>query len=467
MEVSDKQSVFLSRPFIKNYRWAIIFLGACLGGITWRIRGDSALGGSFGMFFVGLVFLLFIALLIPHEGKFTPGLLGVLLVFIGWTTSGYGTFIGQLSGRFYLVGESSYDLAIPAYNGWVWLFLTGFCWVGLFAMIIGMLFSPKSYQIRDIIVGFIIYLIIEYIGKLFIGHLLVPLISPETTTFFAQSIPDPESSPWLLYLQLFFDRSSLNAIPGGRNYGTEVDNVAASIAVLGLVFYLLLMKKDSFAAKMTFVISLIFGLGMMLAAIWQFLGAGGLYTEGVGYAFTPPEWLRIGRWSLWEFTTGFLSLGGTTYVLIHHVIKMNMEEFRSLKPIIPPHVDRWIYFIGFIVLGIAAFFQLITNRFQDALQGVVFEGINYVLMGIGIILTAVVTGRKLFGKTQSEIYWPTERMLWRDLSLILLISVPVYLFLHAYGIIFITRAVHYFILVAAIYSGGFLGIWQKKDSRLQ
>jgi hypothetical protein len=296
----------------------IIPLAFCLGGIGWRLRGDGSLGGMFGMFFVGALFSLLFFGIWNKNPRFSLGTVSFLGILLALTTHGYGTFIGQLTGRFASSGSgTSFEIAVPVYYGWMWLLITGLSWAPLFAGMLGLLFSSKAFTFRDIIIMVIVYGIVYGLGILALSHLLIPIISPISTTFFQESITNLGETPWSIYIKNLINTAELEPIPGGRNYVSQITNLSGVLGLLGIILWLGLIKKNAQATKIAMVISVIFGFSMTIAGIWQFIGRGGVYTIGVGAAFTPPEWIRLDGWGLWEFFTGSIACGLTVMYLRH------------------------------------------------------------------------------------------------------------------------------------------------------
>jgi hypothetical protein len=435
----------------KKNRVLLILLAACVGGITWRMRGDGALGGVTGMLFVGLFFTLLCGLVLPLQGKLSPGILAVLGILMAVTAKGYGTFIWQLNGRFFPLTSTGSDIPVPGIYGWFWLFITGFGWVALFATVFGMVLSSKPYRGKDLVVVILVFYLFFYLMKLTLAPISVPLLAPITTEIFRSAVGDLGLTPWQFTWQHFFDAAAYVPIEGGRNYEAQITNLSAVLAAIFLSLFLWIRYRDGRAARTAFMVNLIFGIGMMAAAVFQFLGRGGLYVDGTPQ-FVPPEWFRQSAWSFWEFFTGFLSISGT-FAFMFHELKTPITPENSMSPLFGAKAESFLWRFGYL-LGLFGFSfgQLLGGRIALVTDS---DMVGYLVQALCVIITGgciILTNRR---KLPLPAFSSHEYAFWA-IFILLPISTVIYFFLHSYGGVFLTRAVHVAVAAAFFLSIGIL-----------
>ncbi len=338
----------------------IAFTGALLLGAIWRMRGSGGFGSFWGMLAVACVYCFFLYLLFGEAQKITWGLFGVLVLAMAVTVDGWGTIVGQVTGRLHSWGPgdaAAYDVAVNPIMGWVWLIIIGLGWLPLFAFLIAQIFSEKSYSFKEFLVLTAIFYLVLYLGELVFSHLLIPLISPDAYALYANSLVD--ATPWQDYLLNFKNQSYYETIAGGRNYAAMVSNLSKAIGALAIGLWVALKHKDAKTTKLYFGIIIIFGLSMSASNIFQFLGRGCLYDFAAeSGTCTAPEWLRQDHWGLWEYGTGFLAGLGITALLMatpppEKVQHADTEDEES-KNLIPKehHQIFAVFSLGLLILSI-------------------------------------------------------------------------------------------------------------------
>lgn len=410
----------------------IIPLAVCLGGVGWRLRGDGALGGMSGMLFVGCLMSLLIYGVWRQNPRISLGMVSLLGLLLALTTRGYGTYIAQVTGRFASTGTGiPFEIAVPVYYGWLWLFFCGFAWVPLFAGLLGLMFSSHPFTARDIIVLVVVYYLVYLLGITILAHLLVPIISPVTTTFFQDAILDLGETPWSIYLNHFLTPGELEVIPGGRNYVSQINNFSGVLGSCGIILWLGVIKKNLPAARSTLIISLIFGFSMMIAGIWQFIGRGGVYIIGQGASFTPPEWLRRDGWSLWEFSTGALGCGFTTLYLYHQP-----EVSQDLNPILSPKWEILCQRLGGLALIALPCAMMVGDRLSGWFG---WDFFIYLVEGVFIL--------GFFIRVHQKRVFPN---IWTLIIAILLVCVTFYILHFPNPEVQFARVVQWCVLIASI-----------------
>ncbi len=255
----------------KKIRNCLIF--AFLVGLGWHLRGsgtsDVSVVGAFLLLFLGGVFF-------PRK-KFNFAIFGLIVLAIRVMRRGWGTFVGQagIPGMYPAMLSSpteGYSIEVAWWQGYFWLFIVGIAWSGLAALFLGgYFFSNKKYNIKDGIVFTLIYSG-SALAMVFVARVLIPLIAPEA------------------YYQVYL------VVGSTRNYESMQDNLAFALAIIPVLLYILIIKKDRLFVERSMVIMLIFGLALSGAEIWQVIGRNN-------------PLLGLPAWSLWEYFTGFI-IGG-------------------------------------------------------------------------------------------------------------------------------------------------------------
>lgn len=360
-ETSSRQSPAPLAWESRRVKTLLVFIGAIITGVAWRIRGSGPFGGMFGMLVVGTIYATFLFWIFGCSRRATPALVGATAILMAVTAGGWGTIVGQVTGR--LAGRGpggigAYDIEVSAAAGWFWMFTIGFGWVPLFAAIVGWFFSKRESDAKELVVVAMVFFGVDYLSQLLLAHPFVRWISPDAYQLFADALETlgTGTTPWQEFVGHFLDGDHLETIPGGRNYGSLVNNLSSCFGTLAVAATFKWGFKDGRAARHVLVVAVIFGLSIMVADLWQFVGRGGPYSAETGPSWEVPDWLRA-HWSFWEFTTGFLAgLGTTAYVLAQDPGQFR-EVATTSAPFVPPRWERPLSVL--VTYGLVAGFGLV------------------------------------------------------------------------------------------------------------
>jgi hypothetical protein len=128
-------------------------------------------------------------------------------------------------------------------------------------------------------------------------------------------------------------------------------------------------------------ICFIFGLSIVLADLWFFWDLGGYHRTSL----VPPVWLDGHGWSFWEFFTGFLAGGLTTFVILRWVKPISdsspLEDYDTFHLIIPYRFKSVISFVCIILyLNIFAWIGGLDHRLTDLYESTwYYEGLAYII----------------------------------------------------------------------------------------
>lgn len=297
----------------RTFRILVIALASFVTGLAWRIRGDGPFGGSLGMMVPAIVLNLVILYAFGHFKKISSAEIGLMIIAMAITAAGWGTINSQTTGIFTheALPDSSTQIMINPLSGCFAVFVIGFGWVPLWSATIGRFFSDQKYKSREFLVRILIYFAASYLSMATVAHLIMPLVAPGPYGVFVEGLAAEgyDMMPWQAYMTHFKNNDWLEAIPGGRNYGSMINNLSQCFGAIVLYFYMRYAYKDKTAAKIHIMLCLIFGLSILIADVWLFWDRGGLWRTSL----IPPEWLH--GWSMWEYSTGFLAGGLTMWYL--------------------------------------------------------------------------------------------------------------------------------------------------------
>jgi hypothetical protein len=393
--MSEETQIFSSK-----FRWILIIVGALLTGLAWRIRGDGNFGSFWGMLVPATLLSLFIFYVFPkdHRFKLTSAVIGVTIILMALTVGGWGTIVGQITGRLYTnarPGVAGYDIEVNPIHGLIALFLIGFGWVPIWAFLIGRFFSKETYGFKDLIIIIALFYITKYVSELLFAHFIVPIIAPDAYQLFVDSLGG--ISPWEAYVTHFNDDAYLESIAGGRNYGSMISNTSSSLGSLVIWVYLRFKLKDKTAAKIMIQICVIFGLAITVADLWQLWGREEFHWYGTIFTWIAPDSIAGNSWALWEYTTGFLAGGSVIWLLLRHQELLLAEnndssEMRTADQLIPLKLEKvvkvgvtWFFVCGAAILR--ALGSSLDEQFADS-------GIYAYAIGVLLLLILAV----LFGK---------------------------------------------------------------------
>ncbi len=335
----DSTESMKTKPIMtKQNKFGIVLIGALLFGFGWHIRGSGTSDPTVAI----LLLLFFLSVVFGPRKKFNPYIFGLITIIFRALRTGWGTFVGQggipwlYEGRYASYTEG-FDIVVPWWQGYFWLFIVGIAWSSLAALIIGGYIFTKEKRLTpyDFWVSILIYVIGWAFGIL-IARAIIPLISPDA-------------------YQVYVDGIST------RNYVSMRNNFAMAFGIIPVLIYLGFAGRDWKFVGNSLLIMLFFGVGFSVADIWQVLGRNNL------------DW-GLPFWSMWEYFSGFI-VG--IFILIFYFRKTRkLPETSAIDfPFYPKDTT-----VGKIWLWIVAHFGLFLFGIQESFIG----GLGYTLNALGI-----------------------------------------------------------------------------------
>lgn len=382
-----------------------VILGAVIGGFMWRCRGDGGFGSSWGLYSVGLVFMLLIYHFYGNRKgmKYEMIPLGGLMMGLGVT--GYATVIEQLAGVVWsdlpysgemlrglepiFVGPMGDVYApIDPISGAVIIFLMAFTLIPLFSFFITSLFSGKEYKIKHYIIAVAVFMISSLIFKASVSHYIIQLINPDQVAYAAMGLKEyghDYSSPMAAYMSHFLDRGWTQDIAFFENYYMSIEHISDALAVLVLSGYALIFRKDKYTGFGSLLLNILTAITttVLTPLISSHFDSG--FFKGVEF---PQLFRKFATWGVWEFGTGFfIGLFVMTFLAI--TVRKQEEDICDMSPLI---ADKKISF-GFnflltvFILGVTPA-RAIGIRFARML---VFAKVLEDDEPLGTILTVVLS----------------------------------------------------------------------------
>lgn len=324
-------------------------------GMMWRLRGDHGFGGTFGMYCVLTVLLLFIVRLFPRNDKANLPFVTLAALAGAVTAGGWGTVNSQITGLLTATGlfpgeEAVSSVAVSPISGVVTMLLLGFGWLPLFGMMLGMYFSDREYHLYNAFEGAAVFYAARYLFKFTAAPMVYRLICPRAVKLFEDGLSayGVERSPRQLLLGCLGDQSKkiaalvngeamkikIKEIPGGRNFFTCCAILGAAFGALALIIYFAARFRDKKGAAVTALIC-----SSMAVAITA---------VDVLFLFRSPAALVRNNWSFWEYGTGFLFGLLTVPVLLpfaRQEPKNNVTLFESKR--LPEGLKKAVAVLGF------------------------------------------------------------------------------------------------------------------------
>lgn len=319
----------------REKKFLTILMGALLWGLAWQIRGNGTSNPSV----VILLFLLFLSIHYAPRQKFNLIIFALAIFVFGIMRTGWGTFNGQAgipglsAGHITpdggeLLRKIGYDIVVPWWHGYFWLFIVGIAWAGLPALIFGgYFFTTCRYYLKDLAVCLVLFIVGRHVAG-YIAELFIPLIAGE------------------YYHQIYLPGIST------RNYLSMHGNLSSALAIFPVLFYIYFGKKDPGFVKRSLIVMVIFGVGLSGAAFWHALGR------------IHPEW-QLPFWSLWEYFSGFI-IGGLIFWFYSRLSERELQE-SDISPGLES-VNDGEKFGQFIIYATALYFAVLYGL-QDSMAG--------------------------------------------------------------------------------------------------
>ncbi|MCA9078094.1 MAG: hypothetical protein KDA93_23900 [Planctomycetaceae bacterium] len=329
--------------------FAAPLMGAAAGGMGWGIRGQY--GHEWGAMVPGVLVGFAMVFLFCRQATSLQAARAIALTAVGFSFGGIMTY-GQTVG---LTHDTELVGNLEAYRwGMVGLFVKGGLWIGFGSAFLGMGLGGKRYGWKEVLILFVALMVLGLVGIQLINRPYVPGSDRVVQWyFFPSETPGERVLPWIYFSDHWYwepDKEGLDPRP-------EVWGGLLA-ALVGLVAYFSLFKKDKLARNMTFFGVLAGGLGFTLG---QSLQARHAWTPGwlVGFdqtlhswmpAIYPEEFFSLMGWNWWNMmeTTfgtvmGFV-IGIGLWLNRKHVGRGDMDDVS-----IPPVVE-WLLIAIYIVL---------------------------------------------------------------------------------------------------------------------
>lgn len=395
------QTRILGNGYCRMNLWqkiAAIICSALLFGFGWHIRGSGTSDPSV----VILLFLLLVSTIFGPRHKFNYVTFGFITIIFRLMRRGWGTFVAQAGipgiwDGHLLSYVESYDITVPWWQGYFWLFIVGTAWSSLPSLFLGgYFFTDKKYRFKDLVIYCIIYTGGYFLGQL-IACQLIPLISPGA------------------YYDIF--RAGISE----RNFISMRDNMGATLGIIPVFIYIAVTKKDYTLIKRSVFVMIFFGLGFSIADIWQVFGRN------------MPE-LGIPFWGLWEYTSGFIvgALLMSFYIQLMAISqKHDVVDLESQCNTEGRFEDLFgNYFIGHCWLFLYGLQESLIGLFNSSMRTL---GYDYEIeTWLGIIIILIVDLPFYIAAKKGKIGNRFHRLTFKQKSLILLaILLPVYFLCYA------------------------------------
>lgn len=298
-----------------------VILGAVIGGFMWRCRGDGGFGSSWGLYSVGLVFMLLIYHFYGNRKGMKYEMIPLGGLMLGLSVTGYGTVIMQLAGVLgsdmpysgemlngsepVLVGQYGEVYApIDHISGGVIIFLMAFTLIPLFSFFVTSLFSGKEYKIKHYIIAIAVYMVSSLIFKASVSHFIIQIINPDQVSYAAMGLEAYShnySSPMAAYMSHFLDRGWAQDIPFFENYYMSIEHISDALGVIALSLYALIFRKDKYTCFGSLALNFLTAVTTTITTplVSSIFDSG--FFKGVEFSET---FRRFASWGMWEFVTG-------------------------------------------------------------------------------------------------------------------------------------------------------------------
>lgn len=377
---------------------------ALLTGMMWRLRGDHGFGGSFGMYAVLTVLLLFLILIYPRKNKANLPFVTLTALAGAVTAGGWGTINHQITGILTTTGKfpgaaEAGEIAVSPVSGIVTMLLLGFGWLPLFGMMLGMYFSDRKYSFFNALEGTAVFYAARYLFKFTAAPLVYRLICPQAVDLFNDGLKayGIDATPQSLLFKCIGDQSKkiaatvngeaikikIKDIPGGRNFFTCCAVLGAAFGALALIIYFIARFRDKKGAKITTLICSAMAVSITAADVLILFGS----FEGA------PQALVQNSWSFWEYGTGFL-FGLMSVLLLLPFAKQKLKNNVTLFEIkrLPQPLKKAVHIAAFFCTFCLSPILVVYSRIDVMSEKAVLPA-TIAAAVIGIALTAVLSVR--------------------------------------------------------------------------
>jgi len=309
-----------------------ILMAALLFGFGWHIRGD----GTSDVTVAALLLMLFIGATFPERRKFNFVVFAMLVFAFLVMRTGWGTFVAQagIPGLYegHLVSKKEgFDIIVPWWQGYFWLFIVGISWAGFPSLFLGgYFFTEKKYSLLDLLIYIVIFAVSDYVGEILAEH-IVPLLSPTA------------------YNDVYLAGISK------RNYVSMIDNFATAFALFPVLIFIWFQKRDWNFIKHTLIVTAFFAIALSVADVWQAI------------ANNNPEW-KLPGWNLWEYFTGFI-FGGLLFAY-YHFMPSDIWQKTDVSGFIETKYFKKLGYFKFPILILIYFFLVLYGISKSIIETV-------------------------------------------------------------------------------------------------
>ena len=331
-----------------------ILIGGLLMGFLWRVRGTHGWGSSWGLLSAGLLFTMFVILLVGQRKKLDLGWFSLTVGSFMLTSPAWGTFLNQITGVLY--SESSWinetgGKVYTSVGAAVFIMLcTGLGMAAIYGIMLGRGFSDKQWKIKDFIILFAVFYGTYLISELTVSHWILGLVQPEAATLFEQGLQTSgyDMSAYEAFVKNLGGISWAKKIDGGRNYFASVITISSAIRCVCALIATRFITKDKVAAKIGAVVSGAFAFSITVSVLFFYFGNGGYHMEGDNIF---SDFIAV--WSCWEYFTGFIAGLIITAVLIFMKKREDVPEITF--DFVPEKLQKVLLFIlsSVFVIGVS------------------------------------------------------------------------------------------------------------------
>ncbi|MBQ7596356.1 MAG: hypothetical protein IJU45_06805, partial [Clostridia bacterium] len=411
---------------------------ALLTGMMWRLRGDHGFGGSFGMYAVLTILLLFIILVYPRKNKANLPFVTLTALAGAVTAGGWGTINHQITGVLTETGkfpgaEEVGSIAVSPLSGLVTMLLLGFGWLPLFGMMLGMYFSDRKYNFFNALEGTAVFYAARYLFKFTAAPALYRLICPGAVDLFNDGLKayGIDTTPQSLLFKCLGDQSKkiagtvngeaikikIKEIPGGRNFFTCCAVLAAAFGALVLIVYFAARFRDKKGAKIMALICSAMAVSITAADVLILFGSFD----------NAPQALVQNSWSFWEYGTGFL-FGLMSVLLLLPFAKQKVKNNAVLFEIkgMPQFLKKAIHVAAFFCTFCLSPILVVYSRIDVMSEKAVLPAAIAAAV-IGIALTVILAVRNK--KTLSPLGKPPAQAVDTALPILFAVYLLLYFFI--------------------------------------